>query len=78
MRRLSRYRKVNFSFVTAPGNFKDNFRTNPLGFVLRKVEVIVQDMPHDFLVRHEFGDFDGAAVNVFLERRALAFTTRIR
>jgi len=59
-------RKVNFRFVALHGNFKDNIGTNPFGFVFDKVEVVVQDVPHDFLVRYKFGDPECGAVNILI------------
>jgi len=59
-------RKANFGFVTLLGNFKDNVSAIPLGLVRNKVEVVVQDMPYDFLAGDEFGDFECATVNVLV------------
>src|SRR3990172_5712602 len=59
-------RKVNFCFVTLLGNFKDNICALPLALVLNKVKVVVQNMPNDFLARHEFGDFECTTVNVLV------------
>ena len=58
--------KVNFCFVALPGNFKHNIGIRPLGFVLNKVKVVVQNMPDDFLAGYEFGDFEYGTVNILI------------
>ena len=58
--------KVNFRFVARLENFKHNIGIRPLGFVLNKVKVVVQNMPDDFLAGYEFGDFEGGTVNILV------------
>ena len=58
--------KGNFRFIAPSGNVKDNIGPRPLGFVLNKVKVVVQNMLDDFLARHEFDDVECATVNVLV------------
>jgi hypothetical protein len=57
---------VNFRFFTLLGDFKDNVCVGPLGLVFDKVEVVLQNVPNDFLARYEFGDFECTTVNVLV------------
>lgn len=57
-------REANFSFVTIPGNFKNNVSTVPLALVFNKVEIVVQHVPYDSFAWHELGDLQRATVNV--------------
>ncbi len=58
--------KANFCFVTQLGNFKDNVCARPLGLVLNKVKIVLQNVPHDFLARHAFGDLESGTVHVLV------------
>ena len=59
-------RKVNFSFVILPVNFKDNICPAPFAAVLSKVKVVVHHVPNDFLARHEFGDVKCTTVKILV------------
>ena len=52
----SMMREVDLRFVLFFGDFKTDLRVRPLGFVLCEIEVVIQHMPDDFLIRDELYD----------------------
>jgi hypothetical protein len=64
--------EAELGLVTLRGDLKDNVGAVPLGFVFDEVNFGIQDMPHDFLARHQFSDPLGAAVNVLVAVRKLS------
>ena len=63
-RNQANVREAELSPAILRGNLKDNVSTGPLGLIFEGAELAVRGMPDDFLARHEFGDFMGAAMNV--------------
>jgi len=59
-------RKANFCIVALLGDVKYNVGALPLALVFYKAKVVVYNVPNNLLIWNKFGNFDGAAVNVFV------------
>jgi hypothetical protein len=63
--------KVDFCFVALPRNLEDNVGALPLRLVLSEVEVVIENVPDNFLIGHHLRHFHRAAMHVFVTIRPL-------
>ena len=64
--------EADLRFIALSRDLKTDCRVLPLAFVFRKIEIVVQNTPDGFPAGNEFGDFDPAAMDVFVMIRELA------
>jgi len=61
--------EAQFSLRALLRDLEDDISAVPFGLVLHEIDVAVEDVPDDFLARHQLGDLLGGAVQVLLSVR---------